>query len=306
MLVKFGTDHAQTACIFWCALTDLGFFRNHIKIDPCSVLCRKHSFCTENDTIFVRLGKCLKDLLKSLTCEFLNRLTAPACEDLICMMVMMVMSTAALTVVVMMVLMVMIMAAATRAVMVVMMMLVLVMVVVMAAAALLVMVMMVLMLFVIMVMATAALLIMVVVMVMLMLLVIMVMAAATLVIMMMVMMLMLFLKHFLLQRYRMLHNLYQFLSVKVLNRSCDDGCIFIQAAKKLQGLLNFLLSCDICTAHDDGACILDLIVKELTEVLHVHLAFLGINNSCIAVQFNVNLVLNTLYSLDNVRKLTNS
>lgn len=114
-------------------------------------------------------------------CEFFNCLTAPACEDLICMMVMMVMSTAAL-------------------------------------------------------------LIMVVVMVMLMLLVIMVMAAATLVIMMMVMMLMLFLKHFLLQRYRMLHNLYQFLSVKVLNRSCDDGCIFIQAAKKLQGLLNFLLS----------------------------------------------------------------
>ena len=155
-------------------------------------------------------------------------------------------------------------------------------------------------------MSTAALLIMVVVMVMLMLLVIMVMAAATLVIMMMVMMLMLFLKHFLLQRYRMLHNLYQFLSVKVLNRSCDDGCIFIQAAKKLQGLLNFLLSCDICTAHDDGACILDLIVKELTEVLHVHLAFLGINNSCIAVQFDVNLILNTLYSFDNVRKFTNS
>ena len=85
MLVKFGTDHAQTACIFRCALTDLGFFRNHIKIDPCSVLCRKHSFCTEDDTIFVRLGKCLKDLLKSLTCEFLNRLTAPACEDLICL-----------------------------------------------------------------------------------------------------------------------------------------------------------------------------------------------------------------------------
>ena len=208
---------------------------------------------------------------------------------------MMVMSTAALTVVVMMVLMLfVIMAAATRAVMVV----------VMAAAALLVMVMMVLMLFVIMVMSTAALLIMVVVMVMLMLFVI--MAAATLVIMMMVMMLMLFLKHFLLQRYRMLHNLYQFLSVKVLNRSCDDGCIFIQAAKKLQGLLNFLLSCDICTAHDDGACILDLIVKELTEVLHVHLAFLGINNSCIAVQFDVNLILNTLYSFDNVRKFTNS
>ena len=219
-------------------------------------------------------------------------------------MVMMVMSTAALTVVVMMVLMVMIMAAATRAVMVVMMMLVLLVIMIVSTAALLVMVVM-MMLLVIVIMAAAALLIMIMVM-MLMLFMIVIMSTATLVVMMMVMMLMLFLKHLLLQRYRMLHNLYQFLSVKILNRSCDDGCIFIQAAKKLQGLLNFLLSCDICTAHDDGACILDLIVKELTEVLHVHLAFLGINNSCIAVQFDVNLILNTLYSFDNVRKFTNS
>ena len=43
----------------------------------------------------------------------------------------------------------------------------------------------------------------------------------------MVMMLVLFLKHLLLQRYRMLHNLYQFLSVKVLDRSCDDSSIFV-------------------------------------------------------------------------------
>ena len=104
----------------------------------------------------------------------------------------------------------------------------------------------------------------------------------------------------------MLHNLYQFLSVKVLDRSCDDGSIFIQAAKKLQRLLNFFLSCDIGTAHDDSTSILDLIVKELTEVLHVHFAFLCINNSCIAVQFDVNLILNTLYCFDNVRKFTNS
>ena len=218
-------------------------------------------------------------------------------------MVMMVMSTAALTVVVMMVLMVMIMAAATLSV-VVMMMLMLLVIMIVSTAALLVMVVM-MMLLVIVIMAAAALLIMIMVM-MLMLFMIVIMSTATLVVMMMVMMLMLFLKHLLLQRYRMLHNLYQFLSVKILNRSCDDGCIFIQAAKKLQGLLNFLLRCDICTAHDDGACILDLIVKELTEVLHVHLAFLGINNSCIAVQFDVNLILNTLYSFDNVRKFTNS
>ena len=120
------------------------------------------------------------------------------------------------------------------------------------------------------------------------------------------MMLMLLLKHLLLQGYRMLHNIYQFLTVKILDRSCNDSSILIQAAEKLQGLLNLFLTCNISTAHDDSTCILDLIIKELTEVLHIHFAFFCINNSCIAVQFNVNLVLNTLYSLDNVRKLTNS
>ena len=29
-------------------------------------------------------------------------------------------------------------------------------------------------------------------------------------------------------------------------------------------------------------------LSKLTEVLHVHFAFLGINNSSIAVQFNIN------------------
>ena len=170
---------------------------------------------------------------------------------------------------------------------------------IMAAAALSVVVMVMLMLF--MIMAAAAL--SVVVMVMLMLF--MIMAAATLSVVVM-MMLMLLLKHLLLQGYRMLHNLYQFLTVKILDRSCNDSSILIQAAEKLQGLLNLFLTCNIGTAHDDSTCILDLIIKELTEVLHIHFAFFCINNSCIAVQFNVNLVLNTLYSLDNIRKLTNS
>ena len=167
---------------------------------------------------------------------------------------------------------------------------------IMATAALSVMVMM-LMLF--MIMATAAL--SVVVMVMLMLF--MIMATATLSV---VVMMMLLLKHLLLQGYRMLHNLYQLLTVKILDRSCNDSSILIQAAEKLQGLLNLFLTCNIGTAHDDSTCILDLVIKELTEVLHIHFAFFCINNSCIAVQFNINLVLNTLYSLDNIRKLTNS
>ena len=156
------------------------------------------------------------------------------------------------------------------------------------------------MLMLFMIMATAALSVMV-----MMLMLFMIMAAAALSVVVMVM-LMLFLKHLLLQGYRMLHNLYQLLTVKILDRSCNDSSILIQAAEKLQGLLNLFLTCNIGTAHDDGTCILDLVIKKLTKVLHIHFAFFCINNSCIAVQFNVNLVLNTLYSLDNIRKLTNS
>ena len=105
---------------YWENYTEMdqyGYENFDIKIDPCSVFCRKHPLCAEDDTVFIRLGKCLKDLLKSLTCIFFNSLTAPACEDLICMMMVVVMSTATLSVM-MVVLMLVIMSAAALSVVV--------------------------------------------------------------------------------------------------------------------------------------------------------------------------------------------
>ena len=188
------------------------------------------------------------------------------------------------------------MSAATFVIMVVMMMLV---IVVMSAAALLIMVMM--MMLMIVVMSAAALLIMVVMM----MLVIVVMSAAALVIMV-VMMLMLLFQQFIRQRYRMLHNLQDFLSIQLLNRSGNNSCLLIDRTKKLHRLHCFLLVYNIGTAHDNRACILNLIVKELAEVSHIHFAFLGINNCSVAVQLNINILFHTLYSLDNVGKLTNT
>ena len=191
--------------------------------------------------------------------------------------------------------MIVVMSAATL-VMVVMMMLV---IVVMSAAALVIMVMM--MMLMIVVMSAAALLIMVVMM----MLVIVVMSAAALVIMV-VMMLMLLFQQFIRQRYRMLHNLQDFLSIQLLNRSGNNSCLLIDRTKKLHRLHCFLLVYNIGTAHDNRACILNLIVKELAEVSHIHFAFLGINNCSVAVQLNINILFHTLYSLDNVGKLTNT
>ena len=165
----------------------------------------------------------------------------------------------------------------------------------MSTAALLIMVVV----LVIVIMSTAALLIMVVMMMLV------VMSAAALLIMV-VMMLMLLFQQLIRQRYRMLHNLQDFLSIQLLNRSGNNSCLLIDRTKKLHRLHCFLLVYNIGTAHDNRACILNLIVKELAEVSHIHFAFLGINNCGVAVQLNINILFHTLYSLDNVGKLTNA
>ena len=111
----------------------------------------------------------------------------------------------------------------------------------------------------------------------------------------------LFLRHqFFLKRYRFLHNLKDFPSVQFLNRSGDDSSFRINSTKKFHCLLCFLLINDICTAHDDRTCIFNLIIKELTKVSHIHFALLCINYSCIAVQNDIHISLNTLYCLDNI------
>ena len=161
----------------------------------------------------------------------------------------------------------------------------------------------VMMMLMIVAMSAVALLIMVVMM----MLVIVVMSTVTLVVMIvMVMMLMLLFQQLIRQRYRMLHNLQDFLSIQLLNRSGNNSCLLIDRTKKLHRLHCFLLVYNIGTAHDNRACILNLIVKELAEVSHIHFAFLGINNCGVAVQLNINILFHTLYSLDNVGKLTNT
>ena len=201
------------------------------------------------------------------------------------------MSTTALIVMVVMMLMLMVMSAATLIVMVMVML----MLMVMSTTAFPVMIVMV------MLMIVVILLIMVVMMV----LMIVVMSTTALVIMVMMVLMLLF-QQLICQRYRMLHNLQDLLSVQLLNRSCDNRSFLINRTKQLHGLHCFLLIYNIGTAHNDGPCILYLIIKELAEVSHIHFAFLRIHNCGVAVQLNVNILFHTLYSLDNIRKLANT
>ena len=180
------------------------------------------------------------------------------------------------------------------------------MVMIMSATAFMVVVMVMMLMF-LMIMSTAT--FMVVVMVMMFFVIMSTATFMVVIVMMMLSMFMymsalrayLFLRHqFFLKRYRFLHNLKDFLSVQFLNRSGDNSSFRINSTKKFHRLLCFLLINDICTAHDNRTCIFNLIIKELTKVSHIHFALLCINYSCIAVQNDIHISLNTLYCLDNI------
>ena len=161
-------------------------------------------------------------------------------------------------------------------------------VVVMSAAAFIIVIMM-MMFMLVVVMSAAAFIIMVVMMVFAMLMYMSAFRAY-----------LFFCHQFFFQRYRFLHNLEDLLSIQFLDRSSDNCCFCIDPTEKFHCLLCFLLINNVCTAHNDCAGIFNLIVKELTKVSHVHFAFLCIYYSCVAVQYDIYISLNTLYRFDNI------
>ena len=147
-----------------------------------------------------------------------------------------------------------------------------------------------------------------VVVVMMVLMLLMVMATATFMVVIVMMMLMhmstfranLFLHHLICQRYRFLHNLQDLLTIQFFNRSGNDSSLSIDLTKKLHCLLRFFLIYNIRTAHNNRSRIFHLIIKELAKVSHIHLAFLCIYHSGIAVQYNIHISLDTLYCFDHI------
>ena len=142
-----------------------------------------------------------------------------------------------------------------------------------------------------------------------MLMLFMIVSAAAFVVMMMLMYMSalrayLLFHHLLFQRYRIFHYLKKLLSVQIFYRGSNDSCFLIQAAEKFHRLHCLFLIHNVCSAHNDSACILYLIVKELAKVSHIHFAFFCIYHCCIAVQHKTCFLLNILHSADHVRKLT--
>ena len=207
----------------------------------------------------------------------------------------------------------MIMSTSAFMIMVVMMMFMLFVIVVMSASTLFVMVVMMMFMFFVIVVMSASTFFIMVVMMMFVFFVIMVMMMLMffMIVVMMVMFSVfmhmsafranfLFCQKFICQRYRIFHNLKKFLSFQFLNRCCDDRCFGVDLTKQFQSCLCFCFINDIGTAHDDRSGIFNLVVKELTKVSHIHFAFLCINNSCVAVQYQAGFFLYTLYCFDDI------
>ena len=341
MFVHLGSDHTETACKVRCALADLDLFRNHVEVGPGAVLGRKHALGTKDDTVLIRSAQCIQDLLDLLFAVFLHGLTAPAREDLVGVVVVMVPVVVVVMMMVMIMMMLMLVVIMVMIVMVfmlivVMMVLVLFMIMVMMMLVLfMIMVVMMLMLIVIMVVRMLVIIVVMVVMVLVIIVVMVVMMFVIIVVMMMLviivamMMLMvlmimivmmltrrmymaalranlLFLQHLLLEGHRFLHHFKDLLTVKLRDRGRNDSRIFIDLTQHVHDLGCLFLIHNIGTAENNSACILHLVVKELTKVAHIHLALLRINDCCLAVQLHVDVLLYALHCLNDIRELADT
>jgi hypothetical protein len=228
-------------------------------------------------------------------------LKTPAGEHIVCMMMVMVvimvmmMTAAALLAILVMVMMLVLL------IVVMMMLMFFVMVMMMAAAAF----------FAILVMVMMLMLLVVVMMVLVLLVVVMMMAAAAFlaILMMMVMMLMLFFhlsQQFFHHGIRLLDKLQKLCAGELIDRSGYDGGGGILLTKHLYIHLYLIRICDIGTAQDDGACVLYLVVEELTEVLHIHLAFVRVYHGNRAVQLHFQILSHVTDRVHNVAQLADA
>ena len=175
--------------------------------------------------------------------------------------------------------------------------------VVVAAGALLVVIVIVMVMVLVVVAAGALLVVIVMVMVL-----VVVTAAALLVMVVVVMMLVRFLLQpgqFGLQRVLFLHGLQHLGSGQILPGGGDDGGGLVVAAQQGHNILQLLFGHSGGAGQDDAAGVFDLVVEELTEVLHIHLALVGVGHGGEAVEDGL-LHFQPLNGADNVGQLAHT
>ena len=76
-------------------------------------------------------------------------------------------------------------------------------------------------------------------------------------------------------------------AAEIVPRRGNDDRLGILFPQERYGVGDLLLGAGLGVAEDDSTCVLDLIVVELTEVLDIHLALVGVGNGSVAVQYHI-------------------
>ena len=97
----------------------------------------------------------------------------------------------------------------------------------------------------------------------------------------------------------MLHRLHDLCAGQFLPRGGDDRRRGVVLTQQGHAGIQFLLGNTARAAQNDAVCMLDLVVIELAEVLHIHLALVRVRHGRKAVQHHV-LHVQILHSTDHV------
>ena len=260
-------------------------------MDPLTFSGSNDTLRTKNDAVCgaIELLKLLRDLFFG---KFMSCLDANAAEYFIRMMVVMVS-------VMVMVMMVMLVLVVIFIMVVVMMMLVLIVIVVIIV----VMVMMLVLVFIVIIVIVMMVVFMLMFILIIVMMVLMMIMSAFLAGFMMVSAFRAdtgCLKQFVFELGLLFHRLKDKFTCQLVPGSCDQHCLIIVFTYQLNCLGKFLFTDILGTAQNDRLGVFDLIVKEFTEILHIHLAFRRVNNRNEIIDSDIGILSNVLDSLDNI------
>ena len=99
-----------------------------------------------------------------------------------------------------------------------------------------------------------------------------------------------------------LHRLENLCAGELIPRSGNDGGVLVVLAQQSDAAFKLFGLDTVRAAQNDGVCVLDLVVIELAEVLHIHFALVCIGNGGEAIQRNVFHV-QVLHGTDHIAQL---
>jgi len=107
------------------------------------------------------------------------------------------------------------------------------------------------------------------------------------------------------ERRALFHGRKYLLSAERIPIGGHELCVLVMSTDKLNGSEKLFFGKSACVAEDYSVCALYLVIEKLSEVFHIHFAFLCINHRGGAVKKNA-LYIQVAHSTDNVGKLAHT